>query len=342
MSTIPYFALPFGGGNLKGSTASSHPRKRKRATPTSSEDDGNDPPDEGLDFSLQKEPLLSTQLADLEKAQFTVSKNYPHQGARPSLRTKPTRASPDASSQQEEGRWPKDNTFRDPRYSRKLRQQHLSVLTTILHRSMLENNYTRAGRAWGMLLRTEHNGRAFDVRANGRWGIGAEILLRRKYQNDELQSSPTEKDSEPASDSEEEARRNTAREPHQGWFSKEGFEKAKDYYERLILDHPHHRFFPHRISALDFYPAMFSLWIYAIQEGQPPQEQTPQNVMNQPSISGDRDPKKDTLARATELADRMDSLMISPPYSDNMTLLDLRHMVRQWIDDLTAEGSQGC
>ena len=58
--------------------------------------------------------------------------------------------------------------------NRSLHQQHMAVITTILHRSLLEKDYVRAGRVLGMILRDKTGGRSIDVRAEGRWGIGAE------------------------------------------------------------------------------------------------------------------------------------------------------------------------
>lgn len=60
-----------------------------------------------------------------------------------------------------------------------LRFQHLGVLTAIVHRCMLEGDYVRAGRAWGMVLRENYRSFSMDVRNEDRWGVGAEILLRR-------------------------------------------------------------------------------------------------------------------------------------------------------------------
>ena len=342
MSPTPYFAPPFGGGNHEATAKSSHPRKRKRDRPRSTEDENeDDPSDEGHDIPLLQGPLLTAQLTELEKAESTIPKHFPHQGTGPSLRANRNRALPDAFMQQDEGLGADDTTFKDPEHSRRLRQQHLSVLTTILHRCLLENDYTRAGRAWGMLLRTECGGRAFDLRANGRWGIGAEILLRQKYHNAEAHlNTRDEEDSELGLDSAAaELRRDRAPEPDKQWFSREGFEKAREYYERLILDYPYYRNAAHRTSALDFYPAMFSLWIYGIQEDHKQEHKTLQDTTSLDSFSVDPHPRTGVLAQASELADRMDALMISPPYSDNSTLLNLRLMVRRWIEDLQVEKS---
>ena len=59
-----------------------------------------------------------------------------------------------------------------------LKQVHLATLNMLAHRCLLQGDYIRAGRAFGMLLRTELRGSHPDIRAQGLWGIGAEILVR--------------------------------------------------------------------------------------------------------------------------------------------------------------------
>lgn len=100
------------------------------------------------------------------------------------------------------------------------------------------------------------SGQAIDLRGSGYWGIGAELLIRsldkrkKSYYEDDVGSDFSEQGEG------QEARR---------WGSKEGLEKAKDYYERLILQHPYKRQFNTSISALDFWPAMAGCEIYGIQ-----------------------------------------------------------------------------
>lgn len=56
-------------------------------------------------------------------------------------------------------------------------EQHLAVINTLVHRFISQGDYARASRAWGLLIRAMPGGT--DVRSHGRWGIGAEILLKR-------------------------------------------------------------------------------------------------------------------------------------------------------------------
>ncbi|KAK1139264.1 hypothetical protein N8T08_001110 [Aspergillus melleus] len=224
-----------------------------------------------------------------------------------------------------------------------LRHQHFAVLSSILHRCLLQRDYIRAGRAWGLLLREEYNGTPLDVRVEERWGIGAEILLRRGRQisdntfqgaNGVAQATGTSK----------------------LLFTREGFEDAKNYYETLIMQYPFRKVDPDAISSLHFYAAMFGLWVYVTQEGH---RMTSQKILedqeNSSEFSDEEDAtsdldghggsrnrsrtllaevKKNELSEAQKIAARMDEVMVSPPYSDSSDLLELRGMIALWIGDM--------
>lgn len=220
-----------------------------------------------------------------------------------------------------------------------LHHQHLAVMTTILHRSLLEEDFVRAGRALGMILRDEVGGRPVDVRAEGRWGIGAEILMRQDAQR---QQRGGEQDC------------SYSKEPHRiwkkpVWFTRKGFEDAKKYYERLIVQYPFFKQNPNAISARDFYPAMFGLWIYVVHRearleshgsksvengARQLQEESVSHVIGQ---SSRHQPTLKELSQAREIADRMDAVMSGPPYREDSDLIELRRMVRLWIHDLEEE-----
>ncbi|KAJ5787515.1 hypothetical protein N7457_002505 [Penicillium paradoxum] len=228
-----------------------------------------------------------------------------------------------------------------------IRFQHLGVLTAILHRCMLQGDYVRAGRAWGLILREEYRGFQMDVRNETRWGIGAEILLRR----DQQESSASLGSSKAPN----------ARESTFLTFTAKGFAQAKEYYERLILNHPFTKTSPQSISSLHFYPAMFGLWVYITQEqskmdrknvvlhqGEEGEEDSDRFSEDEDSESGfghrrKSQTKTDTaitairareLDEAQQIAGRMDQLLGSPPYSDSPELLELRGMISLWIGDL--------
>lgn len=221
-----------------------------------------------------------------------------------------------------------------------IRFQHLGVLTAIVHRCMQQGDYVRAGRAWGLILRENYRGFQMDVRNETRWGIGAEILLRRDQQ--ELSANPgANKTPNPAGGTH--------------WaFTLEGFAEAKEYYERLILNHPFMKSSPHSVSSLNFYPAMFGLWVYVTQEQSKVarkdaalrQEEESDGFSDEGSESDIEQRRKQRdkniissiraqeLGQAQQIALRMDQLLGSPPYSDSPELLELRGMISLWIGDL--------
>ena len=232
-----------------------------------------------------------------------------------------------------------------------LRQRHLDNITAVLHRCVLEGDFLRAGRAWGMLLRAEKNGHGTDIRQYDRWGLGAEILLRRdscaaKGCCGEQQISGFAGN----------LADNQAVENFGQCFSRKGFENAKDYYERLILQYPYRKAFPIATSALDFYPAMFGLWLYVVQDQhkiafksvekaarESVDHRTESSFRESASLSPLSETPKHrqiaeichiTLERGDAIASRIDELLVSPPYSDDSRLWCLRGMVALWIADL--------
>ncbi|KAL4979911.1 extracellular mutant protein 11-domain-containing protein [Aspergillus desertorum] len=230
-------------------------------------------------------------------------------------------------------------------YQGNLRLHHLAVLTSLLHRCLLEGDYIRAGRAWGLIIREQFSGNSIDVRIDDRWGIGAEILLRKDRQaSDELPGG---------------GRTDSARHGDlpRLLFTRKGFEDAKQYYETLIIQYPYQKTAPNAISALHFYPAMFGLWIYVTQEEsaysrKALEERDPTSLReswDDEEAEAENDGQDDwweryqslaagirakELAEAERISARMDGILTSPPYSDSPELLELRGMVSHWIADL--------
>jgi len=212
-----------------------------------------------------------------------------------------------------------------------LHQQHLAAMTSVLHTSLLKGDYIRAGRAWGMLLRSSSEGRPIDLRSNGRWGIGAEILLKRD-------GSKLDQAFRPENHSEDSTSKLA--------ISKESFQAAKDYYEQLILQYPYQRHLPHTINAMTFYPAMFGLMVYEAVEMSKRamseiREMSPEPFSPDRSEDSDSsqktktvDVKRAELESATTVAARMDETLLTPPYDKYIPLLQMRGMVSLWIADL--------
>ena len=203
-----------------------------------------------------------------------------------------------------------EHTYNEPP---SLRMQHLSAISAVLHQSLLKRDYPRARRALGLILRTDVHGAPIDIRAAGNWGIGAEILFRQYDQ-------PLSPD--PSITARHERRRR-------------GFAHAKDLYEMLILRHPFHRSRPESVNAIDFYLAMFSLWIYVAQAQE--QDLSYDHLHPMPESSAQAESRKQQLQQANEIGARMDKCMATAPYNDNRDLLKLRAMVAEWQADLSDE-----
>ncbi|KAF2626448.1 hypothetical protein BU25DRAFT_432229 [Macroventuria anomochaeta] len=224
-----------------------------------------------------------------------------------------------------------------------LRRTHLNVLSTVMHRCLLEGDYDRAGRAWGMILRTQAtHGSTVDLRNHGRWAVGAEILLRRKPQG---VASNSRDQPDGAADTDTDTDTDT------DIFSEQGFELAREYYERLIVQHPTRKQAPHAVDQRSFYPAMFSLWIQEVNEKSKrarkrnieDARRSRSRIMSIDSgdgkSMGDARAREDAvqveeLAQARELAERLDDLVKSPPFDKQASLLQLRGNVALWISDL--------
>jgi hypothetical protein len=221
-----------------------------------------------------------------------------------------------------------------------LHHQHLAAVTALLHRALSEGDFTRAGRALSLILRDTIGGEGLDIRAEGRWGIGAEILLRQGTQTGHTKMDPS-------TDRPKDTEGLNKFEPGQPtWFTRKGFEDSRKYYERLIVQYPFHKPNAEAINALDFYHAMFGLWLYVVQEesklNREPVGDYTYSEMTHPAMPANTDTRPNfnlassqrTLAQAREIAARMDSCMTTIPYSDDFELTRLRGMVSLWIADL--------
>ncbi|KAL8999111.1 MAG: hypothetical protein Q9169_001999 [Polycauliona sp. 2 TL-2023] len=208
-----------------------------------------------------------------------------------------------------------------------LRQQHYAVLTSLLHRCLMERDYMRASRAWGILLRLEIHGHPLDIRAQERWGIGAECLLHANG-NDKAQPSL------------------------------ENLMRAKDYYERLILQYPYRKHSPDVVSALTFYPVTFGIWIYAVQlryqiavsesvgrsrgDGSSGAVRVSENEVERLVSTFPSTPtgallieaRRVAVEEANEVIKKLSELLISPPYSDHSGLWKTQGMLYLWLSQM--------
>jgi len=232
-----------------------------------------------------------------------------------------------------------------------LKRKHLGNITAILHRCMLNGDWDRASRAWGLLARTEINGLGIDVRQHGRWGIGAEILIRREQAK--VTNAPAapaaRRDSDHDSSLHDAGNDASTTSPE---FAEEGFKLAREYYERLVLQYPYTPHTQHTVNAKVFYPALFNIWVYEVQARYKHLQAESSNARRSSSysIASDNDDSefggsqqqallsRDLLAReiadATPIADRLDELLLSPPYDISEPLLKIRGMIGLWLSDL--------
>jgi len=213
------------------------------------------------------------------------------------------------------------------RNAKTVRRRHTAVLTTMLHKCMLDGDYIRAGRAFSMLLRLEMGGLKIDVRKDGLWGVGAEILLRRETT---IIEDVTTKST---------------------WFSQEGFRAARAYYDRLILQYPHRKTHPHLVSSIHFNVAMFGVWIFQIQDRSRSLLYALENGSSTDDIltilgtssSEDDDltapdvyqlVKESELEQARAIQNHIEHVTLNPPFDKDPQHHKLQGMISLWIVDL--------
>lgn len=227
-----------------------------------------------------------------------------------------------------------------------LRRSHLDNLITVMHRCLLEGDYDRAARAWGLLLRTQVAGRRLEPlnpRNHGRWGIGAELLLRRGVptqhvstarNRDEMNQGSAGSETQPvdASDADD-------------VYTELGLGLAREYYERFIIQYPYRKSAPDAVDSRIFYPPLFTTWIMEIRDqssrARKRRQRKAEDDDNDDDVDENGDPypleseiQARELSSARELCDRLDQLLISPPFDKHTELLYLRGNVGLWLSDL--------
>ncbi|TVY42630.1 Dehydrogenase [Lachnellula subtilissima] len=283
---MPLFALPLSTATKASTSARVHftsrlpTRKRKRASSSSSEEEYAQQYSSGLPaastnpLSLTPDEIAQYRLAGLDLNEEIPSvPGWPHRGLpgdkqwfTPDVKTKEKdgkgklRAEDVEEEEEDNKAVPVQETNRGP----KLRMQHLSVLTAVLQRCLLEGDILRARRAWALLIRAQVAGAGMDIRSSGYWGIGAELLIR-SGESKARNRFHADGDSDYEADDEDNLNDRDRELNEEGWGSKDGLQRAKAYFERLILQYPYKRQFHGSVSALDFWPAMVSCEIYGIQ-----------------------------------------------------------------------------
>ncbi|KAL6244570.1 hypothetical protein RBB50_008812 [Rhinocladiella similis] len=204
---------------------------------------------------------------------------------------------------------------------RSLHFHHLGALTAIVQRSLLNEDFARASRALGLMFRDTSVRRSTALRSQGYMGIGAEVLLRRGS------AKPGSSNALPFIAS-----------------TREGFENARRFYERLIVKHPYHKSWPGSTNAVDFYLALFNIWVYFVysehssyaqacaRSGEEAESEQIFHGLDGADMPIDN--KVRALEEAKTIASRMDTCMASLPYKDEPELIRLRAMVALWVADL--------
>ncbi|KAI1821729.1 hypothetical protein F4861DRAFT_517542 [Xylaria intraflava] len=284
------------------------------------------------------------------------------------------------------------------------RIRHLNTMTAVLHRCLRDGDIIRAKRAFGLLVQTKD----IDVRIDNFWAIGSEILMRdgekritSKPKRSSARFQASEKtratsssrrgsssDSDSDSDSfladttdEEATKPNLPPAPPQRWGRASNIAQVKTYLETLIQQHPYDAYRPKLTSALDFWPALFSIEIYNLDAEYraalhkihtdhfiPSRSPSPKREFddeddkmdldsNASTDASDRDRGRyqpqdeedktqralhnetDALRAATQqgaldLADRLDTVLETSPYSTHTELLRIRAHVSLFIADL--------
>ncbi|GME39107.1 hypothetical protein GTA08_BOTSDO08722 [Neofusicoccum parvum] len=364
MPPAPPFAPPRkSGARSQSLRASLHgqDRKRRRDDDADDEADGSDHASfsAGNDAASTRRISAITTLSSAQATQFRIAGHDPDHRL-------PRRPFPHAPADPAEHRFTPSElhhqlaALKPPLYAPRLSaaarfptaeakpvesilQRRLHALTSIMHLSLLEGNYERAGRAWKILLTAEKLRHRVEERDHSRWGINAEMRLRgiSGSKRDVDHASQT-----PPSDVDD------------SMFSEDGFKAARMHYERLILEYPFQQSHPQATNALTFYPAMFSLWIYeasqtsrvaiaAAEESDSAQEDDESDdTEDAPNRNVSRREARilaaraDELRRAQEIAARLDDLLSSPHFDKRADLLHLRGMVTVWIGDLISEIQQ--
>ena len=345
MSSRRYFASPFSRGDYTNShlTATSKRRRQHDDSSDDRDDDGPESPTEPPQSSyfaqanLHPDVARQYRVAGLPFDEEVPQAGFPHRPVRPSSASRPVLSVSELQAQFEDLNPPLYSGRTAPSSTKKsdhgnLRQQHIAVVAAIMHKCLLKGDYVRAGRAWGMLLRVEVDGYPMDIRSNGLWSLGAEILLRR--------------DAETTTQQAEEGPGSSHSVPTKFHFTPPRFERAKEYYDHLILTYPTRKWL-HKLSSIDFYPVMYGLWISFVQgqyqaglaavvkATEYEEEKSVGDSSTDQILAGQVVVRTKALDEAQEIADHMDQLLTSLPYLDDPVLWRIKGMISSWAEGLS-------
>ena len=361
-----YFVQPFDKPSHQGLQSPSDLRKRKRSIDDDDDEDSdiaNDsssPPTRSSSHSYHVKPSMSRDLVHQYKTagqplnEDAPGGGFPHKPLPNDRKTTNRLSLVDLKAELASLKPPLiHGDGQQDDHLTTLKRRQLAVLTAIMHRCLLQGDYIRAGRALGMILRTEVGGVRPNIKSHGLWGIGAEILLQAEGQVAGIRAGRLADETLHGDGGKQQDRDLQAvggvTAPNFGFFTQDGFDKAKAYYERLIVEFPYRAWLADRLSALHLYPAIFGLWIsfvdeqhgrtvaaLARQEGSGDAEDGDSDSdAAEGAYENSEELRKSILQRAEEIARRIDDVLIPFPYSDDPTLWKLKGMITLWIGDLS-------
>ena len=205
---------------------------------------------------------------------------------------------------------------------------HFDVLFEVMRVCQLKGDNDRAARAWGMIMRTRMRGRPFDLREDERWVIGANLLQNSRHHSSSNQYTPG-----------------------QSYYDSpiHGLELARDYYERLILQYPYRKMRPNAVDCRIFYPPLFNVWFRSVFEKAKRareeletklQRARTANVSSEGATTAeDARAQEEAIneresASAREICERLDQLVLSPPFDKDADILLYRVLVGVWLSKL--------
>ena len=208
-------------------------------------------------------------LSETDELPSSYIKDFPHRGLRREISPDSSDQNTDAngltdlSSDSDEGDGQEANIQKKKKKKKvKSRETQIDVeekntintLIQSIHQFLSSGQITNASRAFGLVLAMKPKGTPFDVRRKHLWAIGAEILMR--HGEDRPHRSDMEVEEE------DDTEQKDGKLQNQRWGSAENMPRVRSYYEALIQRYPWDYRFPNRVSALDFWPALVSCWIY--------------------------------------------------------------------------------
>lgn len=350
------------------------PLKRKRTRSVSSRPNssagflssspGPGPSDVINPLSYTPTVLGQLHLAGHSDADLLPSSAVPDFPHRPLPREKLSRgqsSSPPETNDEEEDRGKDAKRRQNAEHAHRVTERHLGVLTALIHRSLEEGDIARAKRAFGLLVRSEIWGASVDLRKNGYWALGAEILMR------EGENPPSLSGGEAAGENEDEVMRSDDGVADREetipcrWGRASNMPAVRDYFRSLISQYPWNRFHPRSMSALSFWPALlgcelYNTWIEQVRALKRLDiEAEDWSLVDDTNEEGDHDGsgvdlahfklerrkregrdaiRLEALRQMRDVARSMDDLMIAPPFSTSHELLRLRGMIALYMADL--------